>query len=127
MSGRLIVPPAACELGGLHWHQLVDQKTGGLMQYGIQHEWIRSTGHPSPADPGRPHRHAWDEPGVRAALRGHLSAADLELAVRALVGQPMTGPSVATRPGGAADWVDNEEAVARTLHPELRPARLRDG
>lgn len=110
----------------MHWHELVHLASGRPMAYGFEHEWTVATGHPSPANASRPHVHIWTEAGVRDALRGHVSAAELEEAVRAMAGLPQTGPSAADRPGDVSAWLGNEEAVARTLHPELRPARLRD-
>ncbi len=118
--------PLACRPDGRHYHQLVDLASGRLLPYAIEHDWAKGTGHPTTPDPARPHRHLWTEAGVIAALRGKIPAGDLLLAIRAMSGLPQTGPSVAERPGDVGSWLDNEEAVAMTLHPELRPARLRD-
>ncbi len=92
-------PPAACRPDGTHWHPLYHPVTGEPMPGAIEHEWLRSTGHPTGPDPRRPHFHLWDGLGL------------------------VRGPSVAERPG---DLVDNEERDALSLHPELRPPRLRD-
>lgn len=129
--GRARLAAAACKPGGVHWHQLVDwtattdPDNPTLGQYAIQHEWSRGTGHPTAPEMVRPHAHRWTEAALRRDLAGALSAADLELAVRALDGAWQTGPSVADRPG-ATEWLEDERAVAMTLHPELRPAGLRD-
>jgi hypothetical protein len=125
-------PPAACAPSGEHWHRLVDWTATTdparpeLGQYAILHDWIRSTGHPTPKDPRRPHAHRWQGPELRRHLANALAGPMLEVAVRTMDGLWMTGPSVAERPSQLTDWLDNEDAIAMTLHPELRPARLRD-
>jgi len=103
---RLILPRSSspqpgpfCRRDGMHWHPLYDPVTAEPQPAAIEHEWLATTGHVGGPDPRRQHFHKW--PGVGL----------------------VKGPNVAERPGGAAR---TEEEDALTLHPELRPARLRD-
>jgi hypothetical protein len=114
----------ACKPGGLHWHQLVNER-GEFLSVAYSHEWRSSTGHLLGPDPRRPHAHKWSEATIRAAMFGQPPGRIL-YAVRSLAGKWESGPSVAERPGNVTEWLSREEAVALTLHPELRPARLRD-
>jgi len=114
----------ACDLDGMHWHQLCEPN-GDLLPMAFRHEWSYAAGHPSGRDANRPHAHRWDEARIRAELAGQRPGAIL-YAVRRLAGRFLCGPSTAERPGDVTGWLNQEEAVSRTLHPELRPARLRD-
>lgn len=124
---RSMLADLACQPSGLHWHQLVDPYTGKPMQVAFAHYWTRASGHPTSPDPHRPHQHVWSEAQLTDALR-HLGIRGpmLHGLVRELEGMPRDTPSTAHRPGGVTEWLGSEEAVALTLHPELRPPRLRD-
>lgn len=119
---------AGCKRGGRHWHVYVPTP---LLPQGarafVEHDWSASLGHSGVPDPTRRHRHMWDAAVVAAVVAEFRRAGLNRMASSAarLVGTPRLDWSIDRQPDIAA-WMRDEELVARSLVPDLRPSRLRD-
>ncbi len=116
-----------CQRSGRHWHVI---RPDPLFPSGargfVEHSWAADQGHSGDPDPERRHTHVWTEATVTAAYGPVVHNEDrLRLIVGRLAGTVWLDPSIDREPDPMA-YAREEELAARTLHPELRPSRLRD-
>lgn len=116
-----------CQRSGRHWHVVrPDPMFPSGARAFVEHSWAPDQGHQGDPDPARRHEHVWTEAAIEAAYRPIVHNPDrLALIVARLTGTVRLEASIDREPDPMA-YARDEELAARSLHPEMRPSRLRD-